>query len=131
MKGGDAPDGNDDPDDSAGLVLPIQYYGALRRARVSSGEQRLMLALLADAIRNLLTTGPQYRRVRNETREWIAGRPATVSFEDACESVGLDPDALRLRLMVLAAGDPRLHLGVRKHLRIVESGRPRGVSSSA
>jgi hypothetical protein len=86
------------------VTLPIQYYEGALRARFFCGERRLMMALLADAICCLLTVGPGFERLRKETRGWLAGRgPSPVSFEDACEALGLDPDATRVSIKNLAA----------------------------
>jgi len=87
-----------------GVTLPVQFYEGARQARFLCGERRLMLALLADAICCLLTVGRRYERARKEARGWLAGRGhSPVSFEDACEAVGLDPAATRARIENLVA----------------------------
>jgi hypothetical protein len=62
-----------------------------------------MLALLADAIFCRLTF--KDRRLRNEARWWLAGRSSAVSFEQACEAVGLDPEAIRTGIEKLALSE--------------------------
>jgi len=70
------------------ILVPAQYYdGSCRHTKVVSGEQRLMLALIADAIRVLLKPGLRNRRLGVENRSSLAGVPAVVSFDDACEAV--------------------------------------------
>ncbi len=73
-----------------------------------------MLALLADAIFCLLTGKDP--RLRDEA--WLAGSSSAVSFEQACEAVGLDPDAMRTGIEKLALNEhslvPRTYLK-RKH----------------
>ncbi len=98
---------------SAGIILPSQYYAGLRRAGLACGEQRLMLALLADAIFCVLTGSD--RRRRNEVWRWLAGESSAVSFEEACEAVGLEPDAMRTGIEKLALTDHGR--AVRKYLR--------------
>jgi len=85
-----------------GILAPAQYLRLLRRhTKVVSGEQRLMLALLADAFRVLLKPGLRNGRLGMETRSWLAGVPAAVSFDDACEAVGLNPSATRFGMSKL------------------------------
>ncbi len=83
----------------AGVLLPVQYYEGLRAAK-SAPEQRLMLALLSDAIFCILT-GPVRSRQYCEALDWISGRPCALSFEQACEALGFDPDAMRAAIKKL------------------------------
>jgi hypothetical protein len=79
------------------VTLPVQYYEGAKRARFLCGERRLMLALLADAICCLLSVGPRFEQLREETHDWLAGcGPSPVSFESACEAIGLDPKVTRV-----------------------------------
>jgi hypothetical protein len=68
-----------------------------------SGERLLMLAVLTDAI-NIFLRGATERRLCNETRDWIRGESAgshAISFENACDALGIDPAAMRERLFRL------------------------------
>jgi hypothetical protein len=110
------------PHEVSDVILPVQYYESARRARFLCGERRLMLALLADAICCLLTVGLRYERLRQEARRWLAGRgPSPVSFEAACEALGLDPDATRVSIENLVASERgpalRAHLTGRRRYR--------------
>jgi hypothetical protein len=90
-----------------GAVLPCQVRPALSPLHARSGERLLMLALLADAI-NIFLKGASERRLLAETRNWIRGGSGAcqaVSFQDACDALGIDPDALRERLFRLKYGD--------------------------
>ncbi len=90
-----------------GAVLPCQVHPELSPLHARSGERLLMLALLADAI-NIFLKGPTERRLLAETRNWIRGSHQVrqgVSFEDACDALGIDPAALRERLFRLKYGD--------------------------
>lgn len=82
--------------------------GGPDESRDLSGEQRLMLAVLQDAIRCSLKI-PAGRRLpphgpATEARRWIesADMQWPFSFERICEALGLD--ATRVRATVLASG---------------------------
>jgi hypothetical protein len=92
---------------SVGAILPSQYFQGLHRASLDCGERRLMLALLVDAISCLLVRND--RRLQEQARLWLNGCcSAAVSFEQACEAVGLDADAMRAGLERLAQNRHRL-----------------------
>jgi hypothetical protein len=66
-------------------------------------ERRLMLAVLEDAIRNLLLAkraAISPRRVR-EDMAWFESvdRSDPFTFESVCDALGIDPDWLRGRLL--------------------------------
>jgi hypothetical protein len=112
------------------VILRSQFFELLG-ARTLSCEQRLMLALLADAI-NVLGKGsvPQNSGNRNrfnEARLWIfADRVVTISFNDVCDALGFDAGCLRRRLAELVAG----RAGNPRRLRLKEqSRRPRVIGS--
>ncbi len=93
--------------ESAGAVLPCQVRPEVSPLHARSGERLLMLALLADAI-NIFLNGGAERRLLAETRNWIRGcgrACQAVSFQDACDALGIDPDALRERLFRLKYGE--------------------------
>jgi hypothetical protein len=84
------------------VTLPIQFYEGARRARSFCGERRLILAVLADAVSCLLAIGARSERLRQEARDWIAGRGASpLPFREACEALELDPDATRVGIQTL------------------------------
>jgi hypothetical protein len=90
-----------------GAVLPCQVRPAISPMHARSGERLLMLAVLADAI-NIFLKGARERRLLEETRLWIRGGKDAyqpVSFEDACDALGINPRALRERLFRLKSGD--------------------------
>jgi hypothetical protein len=93
--------------EQVGAVLPCQIRPALGSLHARSGERLLMLALLADAI-NIFLKGRAERRLLAETRSWIQGGNSTsqvISFDDACDALGIDPQAMRERLFRLKYGD--------------------------
>jgi hypothetical protein len=116
------------------VLLPIQYFGALGDGGLRS-EQRLMLAVLVDAI-NILRGwnglgGGRKRRVFGEAAHWVnlKGTQNPFSFDSVCEAVGIDSDMARERLRRLAmghAGSDRL--GAR--LRLTESSRAQRMTAN-
>ncbi len=90
---------------SSDLILPCQYYDVSGGHRLS-GEQRLMLALLTDAI-NVYQKGAHARltparRLYVDAERWIMrdtpGANA-LSFTIVCEALGIDAGLLRRRVI--------------------------------
>jgi hypothetical protein len=93
------------PSDGAEVVLPCQYYDVSRGDR-ESGEQRLLFALLVDAInvyqRGALSVVPEARRLFVEAEQWVTARSepgGPLSFVTVCEALGIEPVLLRQRLL--------------------------------
>ncbi|MGB7947136.1 MAG: hypothetical protein WCH75_05600 [Candidatus Binatia bacterium] len=65
------------------------------------GEERLMLAVLEDAVQcfqeYVLSTRPREKRMFEEAEEWILEKDAEYifSFEFICETLGFHPDHIR------------------------------------
>lgn len=87
------------------LILPCQYYDVSGGHRLT-GEQRLMLALLTDAI-NVYQKGAHARLARSrrlyvDAERWIL-RDATgsgaLSFTTVCEALGIEAGLLRRRII--------------------------------
>jgi len=91
------------------LILPVQVAGAFRAAASATcGEYRLLLAILADAVRSFQcyahATDRRGRRLFAEAERWIMREDArgrvdpqarSFSFEYVCAVVGLDADYVR------------------------------------
>jgi hypothetical protein len=108
---------------SHGVILPSQFYD-LTGARGLSSEQRLMLAVLADAI-NMMLGGVGGRAMATEAAEWIfapQGGPP-LSFERVCEALSIDPTALRERLAPIRQGRHAAARAIPSRLRLKESTR--------
>jgi hypothetical protein len=113
----------------ADILLPSQFY-ALRGGRSLSGEQRLMLAILADAInifQGCQATGEVPRgRLFREAEEWIFSSDERwpFSFVTVCDALGIEPQALRRHLRSL---EREIRAGTRSadsfRLRLKESNR--------
>lgn len=111
------------------VILPSQFV-ELVCGRSRSGEQRLMLAVLADAI-NLLGG---YRRSASlperlsvsEARTWIftKGVRCPLSFDHVCDALDIDAEGLRGRLSRMVSGDS----GVLLRLRLKEASRDQALT---
>jgi hypothetical protein len=109
------------------LILPSQFFELVGKCRFTS-EQRLMLAVLADAI-NILqdwrsSLSVRKRRLFIEAARWVMTHGSSVpfSFDNVCDALEISSGALRHRLSSLAAGvldsSPPL-----ARLRLKEAGR--------
>ncbi|MBV8054613.1 MAG: hypothetical protein JOZ29_13220 [Deltaproteobacteria bacterium] len=118
------------------IILPSQYFEAMGSAGLS-GEQRLMLAVLADAI-NVLQSwqgGGSARKRRNfaEAAQWVNARGTSYpfSFDSVCDALEIDPELLRSRLRRLtirsanSARRPAL-----AHLRLKELSRSQHMTAN-
>jgi hypothetical protein len=109
----------DDEFSPAEAVLPLQFHGARRGASTIEPSRRLMVAMLADAIRCFQTKldarQPAKRQEFAEVRSWIFADDDNgfFSFRAVCDELEIDPKAIRKRLIQwekgkLAAEKPRL-----------------------
>lgn len=80
-----------------GLDALIGLGGGDARSEPYSGPKALMLAILEDAIRTFLSKDA---RAREEAESWMFGRhpPSVFSFTVVCETLGLEPKAVRLAM---------------------------------
>ena len=129
--------------DSAGLtdvmlpnqLLPNQFFGALGSGGLCS-EQRLMLAVLVDAI-NILQGWNRMSRARKrrtfaEAAQWVLmqGSNYPFSFDNVCDALNIEPEMLRQRLRRLARGQgvtDRLGIGI---LRVKELSRVQKITAT-
>lgn len=87
---------------AADIILPEQFFPA--RSALAEPECRLRLAVLEHAVRSYQqydgTGGRRAHRFYEDAAEWFASpdRSEPFSFENVCEALGLDPDAVRRRL---------------------------------
>jgi hypothetical protein len=85
------------------LVMPVQFF-ADAGATFRTGEKRLMLAVLADAIHILLrdaaAPGRRRQQLFVEAESWLGSEDGTwpFSFVNVCEALGLNPSYVRQRL---------------------------------
>lgn len=115
-------------------ILPSQYYDLSAGHRLS-GEQKLMLALLADAI-NVYQHGAHSRKTRErllyiDAEHWIMDQKdhQPFSFELVCEALGINSAVLRKRLVTWKYETLRGQSGPKtSHLRIKITPRPQRMS---
>jgi hypothetical protein len=118
------------------IILPAQYFGAMGSARLCS-EQRLMLAVLVDAI-NILQGwqrlgSARKRRAFAEAAQWVntRGTGFPFSFDSICDALNIDSEVLRHRLSGLTMGytGASARLGVGR-LRLKESSRAQHMTAN-
>jgi hypothetical protein len=104
------------------VILPSQFFESVG-AQTFSSEQRLMLAILADAINLLGSTDSSNlrRRSNNEAWSWVFAKRITssLSFDHVCDALGVDAESLRRRLSELVSD----HGGSLLRLRLKEASR--------
>ena len=87
------------------IVLPEQFFEGARRDSCISGEKALMLAVLEDGIRcfqeHLRNARSNPRLLSQQAEEWIRAVDYEwpFSFNNVCETLGIDPSALRAALL--------------------------------
>ena len=91
------------------VILRSQFFEMVG-ARSLSSEQRLMLAVLADAI-NVVQEFSRSNSLRKhnlfrEAWDWVftKGVRSPLSFDNVCDALGIDAQGLRWRLSELVAG---------------------------
>jgi hypothetical protein len=106
------------------VILPSQYF-ELVGTQTFSSEQRLMLAVLADAINVLRSTDSSNlgkRKSFNEASSWVFANGVTspLSFDHVCNALGVDAQNLRRRLSELVSerGGTLLRLRLKEASRI-------------
>jgi hypothetical protein len=82
-------------------LLPAQFYAAFRGGSAVRGEKRLMLAVLEDALdcyqKYAFARDVHGRQLFDESNDWIgsSNRAWFFSFENICETLGINPEYLR------------------------------------
>ncbi|HKN13042.1 MAG TPA: hypothetical protein VJX68_07575 [Candidatus Binatus sp.] len=98
-----------DPRPFPDVILRSQFFEMVG-TRALSSEQRLMLAVLADAINVVQEFGGssslRKRNSFNEAWNWFFSNRVSspLSFVSVCDALGIDTDGLRWRLSELVAG---------------------------
>src|SRR4029434_9403796 len=79
---------------------------AVYKKTIREGEERLMLAVLENAVeyfqKYVLARKPSGKQLFRETEEWFLEKDSEelYSFENICETLGLHPDPIRKGLLV-------------------------------
>jgi hypothetical protein len=107
-------------------ILPVQFF--LESATVRTGEQRLMAAVLEDAIALHFKSKPsdtakrsKFQQEQAQADHWLRSnnRAPVFSFLRICEALNLDPQYLRrgLRRLREQAGTNGRYPGMWMHIR--------------
>ena len=86
------------------VMLPEQYFARLCHRADYPGEQRLLLAILEDAVHcfqtNLSARTPRRRHMFEEADEWLFADTceASVTFDYVCDVFDLDQECIRAGL---------------------------------
>ncbi len=87
------------------VILPEQFFEGARRDSQASGEKALMLAVLEDGIRcfqeHLRNPRSNPRLLSQQAEAWMRAIDYEwpFSFNNVCETLGIDPSALRGALL--------------------------------
>jgi hypothetical protein len=106
------------------VILPSQFFESVG-ARAFSSEQRLMLAVLIDAINVLgdsrISPNRRKRKSFNDASSWVFAESirSPLSFDHVCEALSVDAEGLRRRLSALLSE----HNGTSLRLRLKGGGR--------
>lgn len=97
------------------VILPSQFYNREHNRDISMPVRRLMLAVLTDALdclrgRAINARGSARRQEARRAAEWVEqdSDRYLFSFTSVCETLGIDPDALRETLKNWPASEGRL-----------------------
>jgi hypothetical protein len=88
-------------------VLPVQYFTRLQRSAAWTGEQRLMAAIMEDAVavcsKPSIPKSSKARHVLRETMRWVRSNDRTwmFSFLRICEMLDLEPSAIRRGIRIM------------------------------
>jgi hypothetical protein len=83
------------------IILPAQYYWALRHRTSLEGERKLMFAVLEDGVRcylkNMVARSRHRRILFFEVRDWMEAQYSNgpFSFESLCQEFGMDGAQVR------------------------------------
>jgi hypothetical protein len=117
------------------IILPSQYFGAMGSGGLCS-EQRLMLAVLVDAINVLQgwrgVGNARKRRAFAEAAHWVntIGTGYPFSFDSICDALGIDSAILRRRMTGLTRGHASAARLAKGHLRLKESSRAQHMTAN-
>lgn len=86
-----------DPD----IILPAQHFAAIQRKKYPSGEHRLLVALIQDAIecfqKHMHARDAKRRQLFLDAQGWIGSEDdrGVFSFNNVCMLLGMNPDYVR------------------------------------
>jgi hypothetical protein len=93
-------------------ILPVQFFTRLQRNAAWTGEQRLMAAILEDAIAVCCKPDPpktsKGKTLLRESLQWVRSndRKWTFSFLRICEMLDMNPGAIRRNVRIRRGEEP-------------------------
>jgi hypothetical protein len=87
------------------VLIPDQYFEAVRTTTGLEPEKKLMLAVLEDAVHcfqdNVSEQSETRKKLSADAEEWFSnqGDDSAFSFENICDALGLNPGYLRQGLL--------------------------------
>lgn len=93
-------------------ILPVQFFTRLQRHAAWTGEQRLMGAILEDAIAVCCKPDPpktaKGKTLLRESLQWVRSndRKWTFSFLRICEMLDMNPSAIRRGVRIRRGEEP-------------------------
>lgn len=122
-----------DPD----IILPAQHFAAIQRKKFPSGEHRLLVALIQDAVecfqKHQHSRDSKRRQLFLDAQVWIGSEDdrGVFSFNNVCMLLGMDPNYVRQGLAEwcestkdVPRADRRRNAGNRPVARIVPAQAP-------
>ena len=111
-----------DPD----IILPAQHFAAIQRKKYPSGEHRLLVALIQDAVecfqKHLHARDSKRRQLFLDAESWIDSEDdrGVFSFNNVCMLLGMNPDYVRQGLIAWRDKVKRVSR-VRRHEQMAEN----------
>ncbi len=93
------------------MLLPTQFFEALKRKKFPCGEHRLLVALLRDAVqcfqKHIHARDAKRRQLYVDAEDWIGAEDdyALFSFNNVCRILGMNPDYVRQGLISWRDGE--------------------------
>ena len=95
----------DDSNNFGPLLLPAQFNDIIHGRTQGQPEAKLLLAMLQDAVACLVGRNP---KLRAEAERWLTGLwESPLSFDAACDALGIDTGWVRPMLLRLTRQDRR------------------------
>lgn len=87
------------------VILPAQFFDAMRPGKLSTGERRLAFAVLGEGLscyfKYANSNTSVGRKLFHDAKEWVFSTAdrGPFGFENLCETFGIEPRSLRRALM--------------------------------
>ncbi|HYB98488.1 MAG TPA: hypothetical protein VEC57_05070 [Candidatus Limnocylindrales bacterium] len=108
------------------IVLPSQHFAQIKRKKFPSGEHRLLVALIQDAVecfqKHLHARDSKRRQLFLDAESWIDSEDdrGVFSFNNVCMLLGMNPDYVRQGLLAWRDKEKRVRR-VRRHDEMAET----------